>query len=1275
MEVLFGPLTPLSWTYLLCRSLHGPRTYFRASPALCGVLCDHGIVATYSGDSVVCKDSAGDEVLRGTRSAMTHGLWMVDLLAAQAVAVQRHAAATQLIPRAQKQLVAFYHAVMGSPALSTFEAAVTSDFLHFPGLTIEMIRKHPPNPTATAKGHLDQTHQGLRSTKPPPTAISPLDETDTDWHPLPPPTKPHRDKSAPTVIFTKLEELTHQTYSDKTGRFFETSTLGNQYMLIMYIEDGNYIHAVPQRSRDAAENLLAYKSCIEFARDHGITPAFERMDNETSKSLERYCREQRISLQYVAPGNHRSNKAERAIRTWKNHFIATLATTDPAFPIALAWDELMEHAELTLNLMRASGVTPLISAWHQLHGPFDFNRTPLAPPGIKVVVHEKPDKRGSWAVHGPEGFYVGPALKSYRCYRVFVPSTKAVRISDTLSWHPVSSLHLPGSSPYDDIVALLAQLQTTLLALADMPHQNFLGQQPLRTAVPSVVQGLQLLSEIFGSWPSAARPTEAEVQEQAPLVVAEHPAVPPLAVHFVEDQPVAPALPPQQQLPAVPLTTGTPERVTLSEAPLQPTVVVTATHTTAPPEAPAAVQRVPPTADAHPPRAARPAATTTTTTRSPSLDPRTLPTAGARRSARRTANRPARFCGQTAVHPSATPVEVTAGSRRRPRCRQSPPPSGTRRSSRWKTKVPASFCSAALLKHLTACTAVDLDPEGNPLTYASAKSGPNRDHWEQAEIEEFDRLVASGTITFIPWSELPAGRTAAYYNPQVKMKIKEGKLVYRIRGTIGGDRVDYPGNVTAWTAEMSTIKMLVNAAVSEDADFITADIKDFYLGTDLPRAEYMTITTKHLPAATQAKYNLAPLFNKRGAVLVRVDKGIYGLPQAGKLAQDKLIKHLATHGYHQCSNTPCLFKHESRPIMFTLVVDDFGIKVKGAEHAEHLLAALREIYTITVDYTGAKFVGITVKFDRAARTVTLSMPGYVDRALARFGVVRSSRATDSPSIYTPPVYGSRVQQIVTEDTSDPLSAAETKRLQQIVGVFLYYARAVDYTMLCAINKLGADQSKPTKAVMAAADRFLQYAATWPNAEVVYRASDMHLVVHSDASYLSESHARSRAGGIMFLCNHGEDGSGDTINGAIDCMSAILPSVAASAGESEYGALFMNAQSAEGARNTLADLGYPQAATPIISDNTFATGVANRSVKQRRSKALDMRYHWVRDRVDQGHFNVYWQAGSTNLADFFTKSHPVLHFKAVRHKYVSNPRGPGRDCARARRSSRRIRSAI
>ena len=165
---------------------------------------------------------------------------------------------------------------------------------------------------------------------------------------------------------------------------------------------------------------------------------------------------EKIDFQLVPPGLHRRNAAERAIRTFKNHFIAGLCSVDKHFPLHF-WDKLLPQAELTLNLLRGSRINPKLSAYAQLHGAFDFNRTPMAPPGIRVLVHVKPSDRTTWSPHGEDGWYTGPALESYRCYVVWIWASRASRICDTLTWLPTKH-SLPVASSTDRILAGVAAI-------------------------------------------------------------------------------------------------------------------------------------------------------------------------------------------------------------------------------------------------------------------------------------------------------------------------------------------------------------------------------------------------------------------------------------------------------------------------------------------------------------------------------------------------------------------------------------------------------------------------------------------------------------------------------------------------------------------------------------------------------------------------------------------------------------------------------------------------
>ncbi len=115
-----------------------------------------------------------------------------------------------------------------------------------------------------------------------------------------------------------------------------------------------------------------------------------------------------------------------------------------------------------------------------------------------------------------------------------------------------------------------------------------------------------------------------------------------------------------------------------------------------------------------------------------------------------------------------------------------------------------------------------------------------------------------------------------------------------------------------------------------------------------------------------------------------IRKGMYGLSQAGRIAYDNLVNNLAPYGYHPCKHTAGLWKHESRPTTFTLVVDDFGIKFNAMKDAHHLIDAIKSNYKCTIDWGGKLYCGITLDWDYKKGSVELSMPNYVKNALQRF---------------------------------------------------------------------------------------------------------------------------------------------------------------------------------------------------------------------------------------------------------------------------------------------------
>jgi hypothetical protein len=126
------------------------------------------------------------------------------------------------------------------------------------------------------------------------------------------------------------------------------------------------------------------------------------------------------------------------------------------------WDRILPQAVITLNMLRTSRINPKLLAATHIFGQYDFNSTPLAPPGTRIIAHETPGRRRTWAPHGQDGWYIGPALGHYRCYTVYITKTRSSRIVETVEFFP-HKFKLPFSSSSELATQATADLTHTLL--------------------------------------------------------------------------------------------------------------------------------------------------------------------------------------------------------------------------------------------------------------------------------------------------------------------------------------------------------------------------------------------------------------------------------------------------------------------------------------------------------------------------------------------------------------------------------------------------------------------------------------------------------------------------------------------------------------------------------------------------------------------------------------------------------------------------------------------
>jgi hypothetical protein len=240
----------------------------------------------------------------------------------------------------------------------------------------------------------------------------------------------------------------------------------------------------------------------------------------------------------------------------------------------------------------------------------------------------------------------------------------------------------------------------------------------------------------------------------------------------------------------------------------------------------------------------------------------------------------------------------------------------------------------------------------------------------------------------------------------------------------------------------------------------------------------MIMLLSRFPEEIVDKYNLKALAVDSW-IYIEIRKGMYGLKQAGLLANQLLQTRLAPFGYYPARHTP---GHKTRPIAFSLIVDDFDVKYVGKQHAYHLRNALLQSYELTTDWEAQVYSGMSLKWDYKNRTCNISMPGYVSNVLSKFQHDARKHPQHTPSKYVTPVYGAKTQ-YATKDETPPLTAKQFLTIQKVTGSVLYYARVIDPTILMPLKDITTEQTKATEKTQAATNQLLDYLETHPDATI------------------------------------------------------------------------------------------------------------------------------------------------------------------------------------------------
>jgi hypothetical protein len=244
-------------------------------------------------------------------------------------------------------------------------------------------------------------------------------------NPSPPTTKNHY------YIFVVVYKLLDTVHTDQTGIFPITSQQGYWYIMMGIHLDANYIFCKLMKNQIEGKMITAYQKMVDRMKLLALGLKHHHLDNECLAEFKACIAKKGMTHELVPPDCHHRNITKRAIQMFKNHFVSILSRVDNRFPLSL-WCHLVRPAELTVNLLRQSNITPKVSMYAHVHRQHNYMKCPFAPLGCAVMSRVKPKNKQSWDVHADTGFNIQTVMEHHQCFHINILKTRATRISDTV---------------------------------------------------------------------------------------------------------------------------------------------------------------------------------------------------------------------------------------------------------------------------------------------------------------------------------------------------------------------------------------------------------------------------------------------------------------------------------------------------------------------------------------------------------------------------------------------------------------------------------------------------------------------------------------------------------------------------------------------------------------------------------------------------------------------------------------------------------------------------
>ena len=502
-------------------------------------------------------------------------------------------------------------------------------------------------------------------------------------------------------------------------------------------------------------------------------------------------------------------------------------------------------------------------------------------------------------------------------------------------------------------------------------------------------------------------------------------------------------------------------------------------------------------------------------------------------------------------------------------------------------------------------------------------ASPNSQNWKSATDAEMDSLIKNGTWEL---TDLPAGKSVIGSKWVFKTKINPDGTFSKFKSGLVAQGfsqrhgIDY-NEVFAPVVKHESLRTFFAIANQYDLEVHQMDVNSAYLNGDIDAEVYMKQPEGYVDPNHPNK-------------VCKLRKGLYGLKQGARCWNKKIDKFLKSEGFVASDADPCIYvkRKKGKICILALYVDDTVI----ATNCKRMLADIKRKLCGQFhmeDLGEVKYIlGMMVKRDREAGTLTIDQRCYLEGVLQRFGMENCN------PVSTPLEPGRQLRK-ATEDDEE----VDTHRYQEIVGCLIYASITTRPDISHAVNVLSQHMAKPNKEHLSAAKRVLRYLRGTTDVGIIFRKSDnFELVGYSDADWAGDVDSRKSTSGYVFLLG------GNIISWA----SKKQPVVALSTTEAEYIALCLATQEAIWLRRLCASVGQAQTKpTKILEDNQGTISMSRNPRDNSRTKHIDIKYHFVREAVEKNETDIVHCRTQEMVADTLTKGLPKPAFE--RHRNSMN----------------------